>query len=273
MTSRTHSLLLLSALLLAPACGASSSPAAPAKPLAQKAKTLKIEQPKTLVAQNFTIKSRSTRVEFTMNAPVEKIRGKIPKEATTGELKIDLTDITKSTGLLHIDLTQLELFQRKSENGMFGEEVKNDTQNAHARTWLEIDESTPAIERKQNALVEFALRRVPTASHKNVLAMTGQERKITFEAQGDFLLHQRKSPKTVKLEATFRFDGDTPVSVHVRSIEPFAVDLAEHDVRPRTAFGKLAQKTLSAMSEKVAQVAEISVDFTADHRGPIVATN
>lgn len=271
-----RSMLALSLLLLTGACGQGSSADAPAKkPLAQKAEKLEIKKPKqTSAAHDFAIASDQTNVGFLMEAPVEKIRGKVPTAATTGELTIDLMDIRKSAGLVHVDLTELELFQRKAEdNGEFGEEVKNDMQNEHARAWLEIDGSAPDDQRKKNALVEFSLTRVISTSADNVLEMKGDERKVLIEAEGDFLLHQRKSKKTVKLEATFAFKGDVPQSVHVKTVEPLGVDLAEHDVRPRTAFATLAQKTLSALSDKVAQVAEIELEFAATRKGDTVAAN
>ncbi|TPV96338.1 MAG: hypothetical protein B7733_05065 [Myxococcales bacterium FL481] len=269
---RSRSMYALSALLVAAACGQAKTDNAPKKPLAQKADKLEIAKPKqTAAAHDYTIETKTANVGFMMEAPVEKIRGKVPGSATTGELTIDLTDVRKSAGLVHVDLSGLELFQRKAEDGKFGEETKNDMQNEHARAWLEIDDSAPAEQRKKNALVEFSLTRVLSASANNVLEMTGPERKILIEAEGDFLLHQRKSRKKVKLEATFAFAGDVPQSVHVKTVEPLGVDLAEHDVRPRTAFGKLAQKTLSAMSEKVAQVAEIELEFTAQRKGKTLA--
>jgi hypothetical protein len=53
------------------------------------------------------------------------------------------------------------------------------------------------------------------------------------------------------------------VSVTVKSVKPFTVNLAEHDVKPRDTFGKLALKTLDALAPKVAKEALVSLDLTA----------
>ena len=43
----------------------------------------------------------------------------------------------------------------------------------------------------------------------------------------------------------------------------FAVGLAEHDVRPREALGKLAKKTLKLVAPKLAKEAAVSLELSA----------
>jgi hypothetical protein len=93
--------------------------------------------------------------------------------------------------------------------------------------------------------------------------MTGATRTVTFKAKGDFLLHGRKAEKTADLEATFTYDGDKIASVAIKSTKPFSIGLAEHDVKPRESFGKLAQKTLELLAPKVAKEALVSIEVTA----------
>src|SRR6185369_11152778 len=129
-------------------------------------------------------------------------------------------------GLLTVDIAGLEIFQTKaSADGKFGEEVKSDLQNTHARTWLEISPDTPDDVRAKNAKIQFSITSVETAGEKNITKLTGAERKVMVTAKGDFLLHGHKAEKAVELEATFKFDGDKPVSVSVKSVKPFAVSL------------------------------------------------
>ncbi len=246
-------------LALLAACGGE-----PVK-LAEKAEKLEIEAPKSKGSQKFAVDSATSKLSFDMEAPIEKIRGKVPASALTGELFVDLTDITKTTGLVHVDISELELFQRVApEPGKeFGEEKKEPKQNEHARAWLEIGPDTPADQLAKNKLIEFSLTSIKDASATDVTKLTGAERKVTFTASGEFLLHQRKAPKSVKLEATFKFSGDQATEVAVKSLEPLAIGLDEYDVRPREGFGKLAQKTLSALSPKVAKEAAVGLEFTA----------
>jgi hypothetical protein len=236
----------------------------PATPLAPTSTALQATKPATAGAKKFTVDKASSKVDFTMEAPQEKIRGRVPG-ATEGELQIDPTDLTKATGLLTVDISGIEVYQTKMDDdaGKFGEETKSDLQNTHVRNWLEIAGDVPEDVRKKNSRVEFALRSVDSASQKDVSKMTGPERKVTIKATGDFLLHGRKTQKTAELEVTFRYDGDTPKSISVKSVKPFVVGLDEHDVKPREKWGVLAQKTLAILSPKVAKDAEVSVDLTA----------
>jgi hypothetical protein len=138
---------------------------------------------------------------------------------------------------VHVDLRELELFQRKAdaEGKPFGEETKNETQNQHAREWLEIGADAPADALKKNALIEFSLREIKDLSATDLGKLKGAERKVTFTAIGEFLLHQRKASKSVQLEATFAYAGDAtlPPRVHVKSLEPLEIGLDEYDVHPR----------------------------------------
>ncbi len=240
---------------------------APSPNLAPSASALAPTKPATPEAKKLAIDKASSKVEFMMEAPQEKIRGRV-SGATEGELQIDPSDLTKTTGLIAVDIGGIELFQAVADDkGKFAEEKKSDLQNEHARTWLEISPDTPEADRKKNARVEFAIRKIDGVSEKDATKLTGAERKVTLKASGDFLLHGRKTQKTIELEATLRYEGDKLVGVGVRSTKPFAIGLEEHDVKPREAFGKLAQKTLQALSPKVAAEAQVSIELSAGKPG------
>jgi hypothetical protein len=223
-------------------------------------------KPAPMGAVKLIVDRAPSKVDFMMEAPKEKIHGKVA-DATSGELNVDPSDLTKSTGLLTIDISGLEIFQAlsddKDKDGKFSEEKKSDLQNKHARTWLEIADDAPAKERAENAKVQFSIKSIDVTGEKSLAKMTGPERKVTLMAKGDFLLHGHKAEKTAALDATFKFDGDKLVSVAVKSAKPITVDLAEFDVKPRDAFGRFAAKTLEALSPKVNKEALVSVDFSA----------
>jgi hypothetical protein len=254
-------LAMLAIAPLAAGCGKSE----PEKPLAEKAEKLEApEKPKSLDAKTFTIGSDAGEVGFAMEAPFEQILGDVPAKAISGEVTVDFMDVTKSTGLVHVDLTELELFQRKAEKeGEYGEKVKSDLQNEHARNWLEIGDDAPEEDKKKNALVEYSVQKVLEASEKDISKLEGAERKVTLKVEGEFLLHQRKATKQAELEVVFHFDGDEPKKIEVTTVKPIAIGLEEYDVHPREAFGKLAAKTLGALSDKVGKEAMVSVKFTA----------
>lgn len=231
--------------------------------LAPAATELKAPEVKVPAAATFEIDAASSKIELMMEAPREKIRGRIAG-AAKGTLHVDLADVTKSTGLVTVDLSSLELFQTVAgDDGKFGEETKSALQNEHARTWLEISKDTPDDVRRKNERAQLAITSIEARGEKSVSTMSGPERAVTVAATGDFLLHQRQTTKTVELAATFHYEGDRPVRVTLKTTKPFAVGLAEHDVRPREAFGKLAQKTLEVLAPKIAKEALVSIELTA----------
>jgi len=219
---------------------------------------------KSSAASTFVVASEASKVSFLMDAPIEKIFGDAPGSAS-GEFHVDLTDVTKSTGLLKIDLDKLVLSHQKREDeaGEFKERKQDDTQNAHAREWLEIGPGAPADVKAKNQFIEFKITKVATSGEKDIGKLTGAERKLTVDVSGDFRLHQRSVEKTAKLELTVKYDGDKPKSISVKSLDTIPVDLEKHDVRPRSAFGKLADATLATLSKKVNKTPQISIEIEA----------
>jgi hypothetical protein len=259
----------LSVLVLL-ACGCDEEPAAPAAPETPPLEA--VERPDTATTRVFTIDPASTAVDFVMVAPLENIHG-VSRESMSGELYLDLADLSASRGLVRVDLDPLEIFQRKraSTAEELGEETKNETQNEHARTWLQIAGDTPQEVRDANRYAQFNVVEVTNVSADDVLAMEGNERVVTLSATGDLRLHGRTTRKTARLELRFQFEGDTPRSVAVRTLEPVNVGLAEHDVHPRSAFDRLAQSTLATLGEKVAEAAPITFELRATAGEPVRA--
>ncbi len=231
--------------------------------LAPTAAALEAAKPKSAQAVSVEIVKDTSQVSFVMDAPLEKIRGKV-NGATTGTIQVDPTDLTRSTGLIRIDIGGIELFQAVAdENGQFGAEKKSDLQNQHARAWLEISDDAPPADRQENRVVQFKIDAVRDASARDLTKLTGRERKVTATVAGSFRLHRRKVEKSARVEITFKYAGDRLESATFRTLEPVVVALEAHDVRPREAFGKLAQKTLAALAPKVAKEARVSFELQA----------
>jgi hypothetical protein len=260
---RRSTQLLFVAVIGVSACGKDET-----KPLAEKQDVITQTEEKAPEAVSFTVDSTSAKVRFEMEAPFERQEGEVPSSAVSGRIDVDLTNLSKSKGLVDVDISELVIYQQVAEEeGQYGDRTKSDLQNEHMRDWLEIGDDAPPEEAKKNRLVQFSLEKVEEASATDVGAMTGKERVVTFVGVGDFRLHQRVAKTRVPMRATFLYDGDGPTSMTVETVEPFAVDLAEHDVRPRTGFGKLAEKTLGAMSPKVGKEAHVNVRFSAKPAG------
>ncbi len=263
VAGRAFALAALGAGLLG-GVGCDDKPAAPATAVAPTSSALAPVKPAAMGAVKLTVEKAPSKIDFTMEAPKEKIHGKAV-DSTSGELNVDPNDLTKATGLITIDISGLEVFQAVADekDGKFSEEKKSDLQNKHARTWLEISDDAPADKRAENAKVQFSIKSIEIVGEKSLAKMTGPERKVLLKAKGDFLLHGHKAEKTAELEATFKVEGEKIVSVAVKSAKPIAVDLAEFDVKPRDAFGRFAAKTLEVLSPKVNKEAAVSVDFIA----------
>jgi hypothetical protein len=256
----------LALLIVAASAGCSENEGKTDKPavtLAPTATALAPVKPATMAAKKLVVDPATSKVDFLMDAPQEKIHGKVAG-TTTGDISVDFMDLTKTTGLITVDISGIEIFQTKADkDGKFGDEKKDEKQNEHARNWLEIGKDTPEDARKKNAMVQFSIKSIEVAGEKDLTKTTGAERKVTLKATGDFLLHGHKTEKTAELEATFHFEGDKPTSVTVKSVKPFAVDLAENEVKPRDAVGKLLQKGLDALAPKVAKEAMVTLEYTA----------
>jgi len=231
--------------------------------LAPTAAALEAAKPKSAQGAAMEIVKDSSQVSFVMDAPLEKIRGKLIG-STTGTIQVDPTDITRSNGLIRIDIGGIELFQTVADdNGEFGGEKKSEVQNQHARAWLEISDDAPPAVRRENQVVEYKIDEIREASAKDLTKLTGPKRTVTAGVTGDFRLHRRKVKKSARVEVTFNYAGDRLDSATFKTVEPVVVSLEEHDVRPREAFGKLAQKTLAALSPKVAKEARVSFELEA----------
>jgi hypothetical protein len=220
------------------------------------ASALASSAPQTAAAVELKVAKTGT-VTFIMDAPIEKIFGKVP-ESLSGNLFVDLTDLTKTTGNVAVDLSTLNLVQRTraDEKSEYGEETRKEKQNLHAREWLQIDEKVAEVDRDKNKRIEFRITSIKEASKKDLSKETGDVT-VTLVAEGDFLLHQRVSKKSVELEATITVEKGQPKAVKLKTKKPFPVSLPEHDVGPRDDVGRV----LTELAPKVAKEAMIELDL------------
>jgi hypothetical protein len=238
--------------------------------LAPAASALSSAAPTVAEAVPLKADTASSSVKFLMDSPLEKIDGDAPA-SVSGDLFVVPQDITKSTGLIKVDLKQLTLYQQKDHEGTgkFSERTKSDLQNEHARDWFQLvphEGQVSAEQAEMNRWVEFKLEKVESAT-PNVAAMSGAERKVIATASGDFRLHGRKAKKSAKLELTFKYAGDKLESVAVKTVEPVVVSLDEFEVQPRDAAGKFVSSVTDVISGrlkgKIKNEAPVSFEFVA----------
>lgn len=212
------------------------------------------------------VQSASSKIDFTMEAPFEKIYGEAPG-SIEGSFALDPHDLSKTRGLIRMDLSKLYLFQQKrdDESSAYGEKVQNPKQNAHMKEWFGIDDGEPAAEREKNRWALFSVTDVKDVSATDVSTLSGASRKVTATIGGELLVHGRKVPKTVQIEATFEYNGDHLDALSVKTLQPLTIALKEHDIRPPDASKseQVLQNWLGLFGKKVAEEAPVEFEFRA----------
>jgi hypothetical protein len=209
----------------------------------------------------------ASKTSIEMEAPKEKI--KATTSGAAGTFDVDLADLAKSRGEVKIDLTTLT-------TNTFPEADKNASQTTHARTWLEVaDGESGKLDDKTketNRYAVYAIRSIETASASDVTKVAptkdgaDEVRTVSLTTKGELLVHGHKAEREANLEVAFRYDvgapADKPKAVAITTKKPLVVVLADHDVKPRDGFGKLAKSSFHLLGTKVADNAEITLQLS-----------
>jgi hypothetical protein len=233
-------------------------------PIAPVASTLAASQPPPKSVR-YGIDPRG-KTSISMPAPKEHI--KAITEASGGTLDVDLTNLANTRGEVRVDLTSLSTHTFSNDDDA--------TQTKHALTWLEVGDVASAEEKEKYRWVAYAIRAIdgvtPSADVTKVPVIKegGEDlRVVTLVSKGELLLHGHKvEDREARLEARLHYapgaGPDTkPSYIEIKSKEPLRITLAEHDVKPRDTFGKLAQGSLTLLGTKVANVADVTIDLKA----------
>jgi hypothetical protein len=229
--------------------------------------------PPSSTVKKFVVEAES-KTSIEIEAPKETIKATVT--GASGTLDVDVTDLTRSRGEVKMDLTTLETHTFTGDKAS-----DNATQTEHARIWLEVADGEnvelDAEVRQANRYAVYAIRSVEQASASDVTKVPptkdgGDEvRKVTLTTKGELLVHGHKVMRDADLEVAFRYDpgapADDPKAITIKSRKPFRVVLAEHDVKPRDRFGRIAKGSFHLLGTKVADNADVTLDLRAK-RGP-----
>jgi hypothetical protein len=238
--------------------------------LAPAASALEAPVPASPSGAAFAIDAPTSTLTFLMDSPLEKIDGEA-KGAATGELSVDLDDLTKSTALVKVDLDKLVLYQQRRPDQAkdYGERKKNEKQNEHARDWLQIVAHEGEVTQEQvtmNRIAEFRIDKIETAT-PNVRSLTGAQRTVEATVSGDLRVHGRKARQTTKVALTFHFTGDKLASIDVKNTAPLSVNLELYEINPRDGAGKFVKTVTDAVSGslkgKLQKDAPVMLQFSA----------
>ena len=148
----------------------------------------------------------------------------------SGELKLDLSNLSQSRGLVRADLRSLEIHGNRDAQGSDSALLE--------RTRAALELSTDAG--SSAAFASFDLTSVEDASpamiepapERDASAAAAFNRRAHFTAIGDLLLHGFRVLRRAPLSAEFTFAADrqVPQSVLIRSRTPFVISLETHAI-------------------------------------------
>lgn len=199
-----------------------------------------------------------------MPAPNEHI--KASAQGASGVIFVDPANLAATRGEVRIDLTTLK-------TATFGDAKKDATQTEHALNWLEVGTLVTPEEREKYRSIVFSIQSVEGLSATDLAKVAPTKdgaddvRTVTAKVKGEVLLHGKKSPRDADVSVAFRSPtgapADKPARVDVKTVTPFKITLADHDVKPRDNVGKIAQSAFHLLGTKVAEHADVSIELIA----------
>ena len=205
-----------------------------------------------------------SKTSIDMPAPKEHI--KADTDAATGSLDVDLMNLANTRGEVKIDLTTL------TTHTFANNPTDNASQTTHSHNWLEVGDLVSPEQREKNRWVVYAIRSIDNLSATDATKIAPTEengedvRTVTLTSHGELLIHGHKVDREAQLEAKLHYAkgapaDSKPTSIVVKSKSPLHVVLAEHDVKPRDKFGKIAEGAFGLLGTKVADVADVSFEL------------
>lgn len=205
----------------------------------------------------------------TLDMPAPKEHIKAFTDAAAGTLNVDPANLANSRGEIKMDLTTLTM-------NHFGN-ADDASQTKHARCWLEVtdcEEGKLSDETKAaNKYAVYAIRSIENASATDLTKVAATKegedevRTVTLTTKGELLVHGHKVEREAEAEVSFRYapgaDAAKPKSLVMKTKKPLRVVLAEHDVKPRDNFGKIAKGAFNLLGTKVADNADITLEIRA----------
>lgn len=273
--------LLVAAALALAACSKHDKAAAPVHTAPWRAKPPPSAQA-SLVAR-YSIE-RHGSASFTLKAKKATPSGRL--RVARGELSVDLLDLSKTRGTVSMDLASVSM----APGGDAGDSEEPTRQ---ARDWFGVGDSVPEAERARLRWASFHIeaidhttadaayegRRVksselfpdggPGAADAADAGPAPHEiRRVDLTATGKLLVHGFEAKHSVRLRALFEFAGKAgpdarPTRIVVRTLHPFRISLAAHDIKPRDSQGIFVAEGMKLLGVSVGRTARISLDLDA----------
>ena len=240
--------------------GLDSPPAVPRLPRST-APAARAERPRAEGVRRFAVRAEGTAA-VTLTAPLETIRG--GASALGGWVDLDAADLRRSRGEVDVDLGTFATHT-------FGDE-RDATQTLHARNWFEIGDGVEHAQRERLRWARYRITAVVSASVTSLADAPAtreggaEAREAALEVDGVLTVHGIEAHQRASLAVRVITRGDAS-TLEVTTRRPLRIRLRDHDVRPRDAGGSLITRTLAALGQKVAEVAEVTLTARGDTQG------
>ncbi len=235
-------------------------------PLAASASSLAASKPPpTAMVVKYTI-AADGKTHIDGPAPAEHLKG--DTSVSGGSLDVDLMNLANTRGEVKIDVSSLK-------TRTFDSEAQDTKQTKDAAGWLEVGDAVTPEVREANKWAVYSIRSIDGLSAPDLTKVAATKdkdgsdlRTVTLTAHGEFLLHGHKVDKDAALQAAFHYPAGAapdshPTSIDITTKSPFKITVAEHDVKPRDNFGKIAKRAFSLLGTKVADVLDVTFELRA----------
>lgn len=199
-----------------------------------------------------------SRVDFELPAKRATPKGKLG--GATGELDVDLDDLSHTTGRVAFDLSTVEL---AGDDGLI-----DGPNTARALDWLELGVGIAADRRDSLRQVLFELRSLDAGHVVSAPAEDRPTRRRELSSQwtvrGELSLHGVRAPESAEVTLTLVPGPDPagpPAELLIRSRSPLVVQLGTHDIRPRERRGPSVSKDHAVLGDSVGREARVSFEL------------
>jgi hypothetical protein len=148
----------------------------------------------------------------------------------SGELNVDLSDLTQSRGLVQAELGSLSIRAATDTEPSDAALLER----AHAALELSPDTHAPAVFASFDltAIEDASPTQIEPAPERDASAGSPFSRRARFSALGNLLLHGFRVARRVPLSAEFGFTDDrqVPRNILIRSRAPFVISLETHAI-------------------------------------------
>jgi hypothetical protein len=210
------------------------------------------------LVRRLTYRLVSSRVDFELPGKRATPKGKL--SGGTGELDVDLDDLSHTTGRIAFDLSSIELTG--------SDELIDAPNTARALDWLELGTGV-AVERRdtlRKALFELTSL---DAGHLVVApseARTTRRRELVSQwaVKGELSLHGIRAAESAEVTLTLvpaPEPSGPPAELLIRSRRPLVVELGTHEIRPRDGHGAQVSKAQAVLGDGVGREAKVSFEL------------